>query len=809
VRSPHPIDRRRWILTLLAMFALNAGASGQVTKTTTASKSSSLGRYVPAKDLILYLEFEGLNAHSAAWKRTAAYRLLNETRLGEMLEDLASQGLRALLASLPPGKAPEPSEIIGAIKGAAAHGFAWTVNGPPDDRSNALVILRNGARYGVPALFAKIDAISGSKAKPIKVGTRTVNAPGKGLADGGWWVEGSDVILSSDHGEQALQAADGKIPNATSHPLCAELARAGEGFEPALFAFVDFAAIPMPPEAVKVGFDGLKRIDLRWGFQGEALYSVLRVVAPSPRRGVMALLDGPTFGKNSLPPIPAGLSSWTVFSISPATIYDRWAAILKESERNGAQQVSEFERAARSSLGGGLREDLLAALGPKWLFYLDNQNVPGAAPQPRGALVTDIRNTPAFAAILDRAVARLNAQIKAEAAKNPRARPQTVEIRKLPGTATGYTMILPPGSVPPQFGGVLNPVLLIDKGRLAIGLTQAEARSALDAGRWQMPPGYEGPFSQLRDGLIMLSVSDPRANLPEIIAGVPALVPAINAAIAAQARGGRPPFQVEIDPAKIPSANEVRRLLFPATTSVSLDAQGFTFVSREAVPSVSGIASTAVLTALLLPAVQAAREAARRTQCVNNEKEISLAFFNLEADKGSFPAAAIVGKDGKPLLSWRVAILPYVEGQKALYDEFHLDEPWDSPHNKTLIPRMPKLYLCPSRPKVEPGTTTYKVFVGNGALFDLTKPTPLAAVTDGTSNTILVVEAVTPTIWTRPDDIAFDPRARATLIGAGSYHSGGFNAAFADGSVKFLKTTIERTIFRALITRSGEAIGNP
>src|SRR3954471_10743597 len=94
---------------------------------------------------------------------------------------------------------------------------------------------------------------------------------------------------------------------------------------------------------------------------------------------------------------------------------------------------------------------------------------------------------------------------------------------------------------------------------------------------------------------------------------------------------------------------------------------GFTLIELLVV-----IAIIAVLIGLLLPAVQAAREAARRSQCVNNEKQIGLAMHNYHSALNQFPPGAIVGKDGKPLLSWRVAILPYVE-QGDLYNQFHLD----------------------------------------------------------------------------------------------------------------------------------------
>ena len=104
-----------------------------------------------------------------------------------------------------------------------------------------------------------------------------------------------------------------------------------------------------------------------------------------------------------------------------------------------------------------------------------------------------------------------------------------------------------------------------------------------------------------------------------------------------------------------------------------------------------------VMLALLLPAVQAAREAARRAQCTNNLKQIGLAMHNYASANGAFPPAAIYDANGKPLLSWRVLILPYLE-QDSLYKQFHLAEPWDSPHNKrTLLAQVPPLFTVSQR----------------------------------------------------------------------------------------------------------------
>jgi prepilin-type N-terminal cleavage/methylation domain-containing protein/prepilin-type processing-associated H-X9-DG protein len=222
---------------------------------------------------------------------------------------------------------------------------------------------------------------------------------------------------------------------------------------------------------------------------------------------------------------------------------------------------------------------------------------------------------------------------------------------------------------------------------------------------------------------------------------------------------------------------------------------GFTLIELLVVISIIG-----VLIALLLPAVQAAREAARRAQCTNNLKQVALAMHIAHDASGHFPPAAIRDREGKPLLSWRVAILPSIE-QAALYNKFHLDEPWDSPHNRQLIPYMPPIYACPSDP-AEKGMTHYQVFTGKGAAFDSREGTKLQDMTDGTSNTFMVAEGKDPVPWTRPDDIAVAPEELTREV-VGSRHPGGFNAALCDGSVRFIKMSVNPLVFRALVTCNG------
>jgi prepilin-type processing-associated H-X9-DG protein len=208
----------------------------------------------------------------------------------------------------------------------------------------------------------------------------------------------------------------------------------------------------------------------------------------------------------------------------------------------------------------------------------------------------------------------------------------------------------------------------------------------------------------------------------------------------------------------------------------------------------------AIPIALLLPAVQAAREAARRSQCVNNLKQIGLAMHNYHDTYGSFPPAMTLDPDGKPLLSWRVLLLPFLD-ENSLYEQFKLDEPWDSPNNQPLLAKMPKTYVCPSFPVSAPDVSTYQVLVGPGTLFEAPRGARISDLTDGTSNTLLVVETNAPVPWSKPSDLTYQPKA--PVAGLGSFHPGGYNALFADGSVKFLKNSMSPMTLDALITRNG------
>jgi hypothetical protein len=215
----------------------------------------------------------------------------------------------------------------------------------------------------------------------------------------------------------------------------------------------------------------------------------------------------------------------------------------------------------------------------------------------------------------------------------------------------------------------------------------------------------------------------------------------------------------------------------------------------------ASVGTSGILVGLLLPAVQAAREAARRTTSANNLKQIMLAFHNYHDATRAFPAQATRDEEGKPLLSWRVAILPYIE-QMELYEQFHLDEPWDSEHNIALLDQMPLIYADPSLP-LPPGMTIYQVPFGEGLLFDEQGPTRFGQITDGASNTIALFEAnATAAVpWTKPSDAEINQNN--PLANMAKHRPGGFNVGIADGSVRFMSEAIDLQLFWHLLTRAG------
>ncbi len=214
------------------------------------------------------------------------------------------------------------------------------------------------------------------------------------------------------------------------------------------------------------------------------------------------------------------------------------------------------------------------------------------------------------------------------------------------------------------------------------------------------------------------------------------------------------------------------------------------------------MATQGVLIGLLLPAVQASREAARRMSSSSNLKQIALGIHNYHSAYKKLPQN-ITSADGKPLLSWRVAILPFMD-EYDLYQEFKLDEPWDSRHNIKLLDRMPAFLKHPGV-VTPPGTTVYQRPVGK-RLLSPDRELKFRDITDGLSNTIMGLETLGEDAvkWTKPEDIRLDVASPFGALQDGTRD--GFYVMLADGAVIFLSNQIKPELFKGLLTRNGAEV---
>jgi hypothetical protein len=224
-------------------------------------------------------------------------------------------------------------------------------------------------------------------------------------------------------------------------------------------------------------------------------------------------------------------------------------------------------------------------------------------------------------------------------------------------------------------------------------------------------------------------------------------------------------------------------------------------------------------------------DAADRMHSSNNLKQISIACMNYEGAHGAFPTDSY-SPEGKPLLSWRVHILPFIE-QEGLYRQFKLDEPWDSPNNIRLLSQMPITYATPAESKgttAKGNKTYYRGFTSPGTVFarrDLGKPAfgdnggfapkgfappPIGIrmmdVTDGSSNTILAVEAGDPIEWSMPGDLDASPGKPFPTLGGIRPKSDVVAVIMMDGSIRMMRKNKSESEWRALVTYNGGEIVN-
>ena len=216
------------------------------------------------------------------------------------------------------------------------------------------------------------------------------------------------------------------------------------------------------------------------------------------------------------------------------------------------------------------------------------------------------------------------------------------------------------------------------------------------------------------------------------------------------------------------------------------------------------------MTAIMLPAVQAARQAARRANCTNNMTQINLALQAYYAEKGHFPPAFVADKNGKPMHSWRVLLLPYLD-QKAIYDQYDMNQPWNSPHNLALANQMPAIYRCPNNSSNTPGITNYAMLVGPKAISTGPQGRTKDEITHGLASTIIVAETTGNHInWLDPEgNLDVETMTFDLMENDGNEISSEdpnfVTVGFCDGQVHILSKTSDSRTIKSMTSIDGDS----
>ena len=554
--------------------------------------------------------------------------------------------------------------------------------------------------------------------------------------------------------------------------------------------FVPMAPAPQVAQAVDaLGLGALTECGLVTGLDETGVVHRSYIGIEGEAKGLLACVDAPALTADDLAPVPQDALAAAAFRLDVGKLVDTILNVVGQVEPRALEDVEEELADIEQEIGFKVREDLLRSLGDVWTISTSSSE---------GGLLTgwmatvSLRDPHRFREVHDEFARRAR-----RAMDRGRRAPQIRELRFAEQTI--YYLVVPDDDF------LLTPAWCVTDDVLAVSLFPQTLKGYLSRGgeyvslaeATAVKPLFEGD-----SGPLAITYCDTREMFRT-------LYPLVQIGVQFALHFARDEG-FDLDPILLPSASSIERHLLPAVATIKRTGSGIETVSHQTLPGGSVGATVPVAIPLLLRAVWSARGAARRAQGMNNLKQIAIAMHNYHDTFRAFPGAYSADEDGKPLLSWRVHILPFVEGQR-LYEQFHFDEPWDSENNKKLIAQMPPVYRAPDS-NAEPGETNYLGIRGKNMIFVDPKKTErdgkwpqgtrFADITDGTANTIMIVEASDEeaVIWTKPDD--YEPDEENPIKGLVGVRPGGFLAAFCDGSVHFISEDIDLEMLRRLFTRN-------
>ena len=839
----------KYVLSSLCVLAavvslawVNGADESSKTKSTKTKPTAAAETLLPA-NAVVAMTFDGSAAHLPALKETAAWKALEETELTARLLDIGQMFASAA--------GPQSGELAReAIEHVRSHGLSMAISLSGSGKDLApygIVVLHDAAPFA-DELISMIRDLAEREGEIVVEKTldgRVVTVFPTPVPDAevSMWAESGHLVVAAGMNacRQVIATSSGKTDNITKNPKWTEL-RKSDKYTVDAFAWIDtgslldqFGDMPLPPtpsgEQMSIrdltsmlGFSNIRELTGQSGYSGAQTWSDVRLSADGPLTGLAALLQQRTLSLAELPPMPKAVTGFGAATFDAATTYDTvldtvrkiFQRVDPKSEGQLDQGLAEMEKV----FGGDPRKELLAGLGDVWCVYADSAAMPipiGFAPvaavsvKDKGILISGLGK---LMEVVQRAAGNEHFTVR-QTNKDNR--------EYFSFNLSGMPFV---------------PTIMVTDKWLVASLTPASAQSFAQRENGKLP-GWK-PVDQVAEALKELpqefssiTVTDPAPGYQQILLWAPMGLNLLQQEVLPTMAGGslEMPFAAE----DLPAVELVTEPMFPNVSVGFSTKTGIGSTSRQSVPSnpfgsVSSGVAVPVLIALLLPAVQQAREAARRTQSKNNLKWLALAMHNYHDTYNTFPRGTVENDDLEPdeRLSWAYSLLPFLE-QSNLYNQMNADSGWESEANAEARAIAVVLFHNPSQSgqRTNPSAGDYIGIAGIGpdaaslenndpkaGIFGYDRETNFRDITDGTANTLMIGDASEP-------NVSFLAGGKATIRGfsqkpyingpdgIGSPHVGGAQFALADGSVRFISENIDEGVLEALATKAGgEVVGD-
>ncbi|MBL9092355.1 MAG: DUF1559 domain-containing protein [Planctomycetaceae bacterium] len=490
----------------------------------------------------------------------------------------------------------------------------------------------------------------------------------------------------------------------------------------------------------QTGLRGLRHAAVAFGLDKEMSVSKIVVGHDGEPKGLLKLGGATPLTLDDVKSIPRSADFAAVARFDAQGVFAALRQVAEQIEPQAGARLDQALGQAQEQLGFSIEKDLLAGLGDTWTIY--NSCEEGGLLLTGLCATVGVRDRAKVEKVLERAL-RL---VEAETRENDKP---VFRVRKTEaaGKTISYVQVVGPSPVAPAW--------CFDGERLIVAASPQMVRTHLargaDAGSLA---DVEAVKAHLATGdVTSLTYQNTQLGL-QLLYSYAQYMATVGAGMLESETGLR------ADISKFPSFGAISRHMRPSISLTRHTKNAIVVESHSVGPSLSLPFVGGMMAGFLTPAVYEAQGAAKRAVGSNNLRNIGMAAIMYASEKGSLPTN-IVDEGGKPLLSWRVRLLPHLD-QQALYERFHLDEPWDSAHNRTLIANMPDFYRHTGvvlAPGAE-GRTLYQMPSGPGTLYDSKKLSldQIGAAGIATSQAALVVvaEPQFAVEWTKPSDLEID-----------------------------------------------------